>query len=40
VRKTFQARGFERVRQFDWKKTADEVERFVSDVAHRTEPGT
>jgi glycosyltransferase involved in cell wall biosynthesis len=33
VRRAFQARGFERVRRFDWKKAADEVEGFIRDTA-------
>jgi len=37
AREAYRARGFARVSRFDWKKTADDVERFIRDVASRTE---
>jgi len=37
TREAYRARGFARVGRFDWKRTADDVERFIRDVASRTE---
>jgi glycosyltransferase involved in cell wall biosynthesis len=37
TREAYRARGFARVSRFDWKRTADDVERFIRDVASRTE---
>jgi len=37
TREAYRARGFARVSGFDWKRTADDVERFIRDVARRTE---
>lgn len=38
VREEFRERGLQRVRGFDWKRTADQVERFIRDVAHSAGP--
>jgi len=37
TREAYRARGFARVGRFDWNRTADDVERFIRDVASRTE---